>query len=212
MDDQDEVADVVLALLSDDPVQPNVGLYGMFWVLDALGRSGRIDAAIEVIKNYYGYMLNQGATSWWERLDADQVWTQSLSHGWGVSPTWFLTTYVLGARVTGPNTWVVQPALSGVNQVSGAISLQRGILQTSWERFECGHSQVNITADAGLSGEVILSDEIELETIKLDDLVVWHKGEANIESVMVLPDSIHVRIGDGTHRIQIVEPCVPNGE
>ena len=38
-----------------------------------------------------------------------------------------LTTYLLGARRTGPTTWAVSPALSGVTQASGALPLQNGV-------------------------------------------------------------------------------------
>jgi hypothetical protein len=38
-------------------------------------------------------MLDRGATTWWETWDADQVYSKSLSHGWGSAPTWFISKY-----------------------------------------------------------------------------------------------------------------------
>lgn len=93
----ERIADTVRALLeliSRDPAKPNVQPYGMFWVLEALGRTGHVDEGIALIKLYYGRLLERGATTWWERWDADQHPDQSLSHGWGSAPTWFLSTYV----------------------------------------------------------------------------------------------------------------------
>lgn len=93
----ERVTDTVRALLeliSRDPAKPNVQPYGMFWVLEALGRTGHVDEGIALIKLYYGRLLERGATTWWERWDADQHPDQSLSHGWGSAPTWFLSTYV----------------------------------------------------------------------------------------------------------------------
>ena len=93
----ERVTDTVRALLdslSRDPANPNVQPYGMFWVLEALGRNGYVDEGIALIKLYYGHLLQRGATTWWERWDADRYPDQSLSHGWGSAPTWFLITYV----------------------------------------------------------------------------------------------------------------------
>ena len=94
----------LLKLLSSDPGAPNLDIYGMYWVLEALGKNDQIPEGLDIIENYYGHMLDRGATIWWERFDADQYHTASLSHVWGGSPTWFMSTYVLGAKWEGPGT------------------------------------------------------------------------------------------------------------
>ncbi len=91
-----DVARALLDLISRDPTRPNVQPYGMFWVLEALGRTGHVDEGVTLIKLYYGHLLERGATTWWERWDADEHPSQSLSHGWGSAPTWFLSTYATG--------------------------------------------------------------------------------------------------------------------
>jgi alpha-L-rhamnosidase len=92
-DRQKDVADALLGLISKEPSQPNVQPYGMHWVLKALGDAGRTKEAFNLIKLYYSYMLDRGATTWWETWDADQVYSKSLSHGWGSAPTWFISKY-----------------------------------------------------------------------------------------------------------------------
>ena len=126
------VADALLGLLSDDPKNPNVGIYGMYWVLEGLERAGRIQDAIDIIRLYYGYLVDQNATTLWERFDADQYYSVSLSHGWGGSPTWFLPTYVLGAKWLGSGEWQVKPSFSSVEFVSGSIPLLEGLLVVDW--------------------------------------------------------------------------------
>lgn len=91
-----DTVNALLELISRDPTQPNVQPYGMFWVLEALGRAGRVDEGIALIKLYYGHLLARGATTWWETWDADRDHSKSLSHGWGSAPTWFLSTYAAG--------------------------------------------------------------------------------------------------------------------
>lgn len=90
-----DTVNALLELISRDPTQPNVQPYGMFWVLEALGRTGHVDEGIALIKSYYGHLLARGATTWWETWSADQHQNQSLSHGWGSAPTWFLSTYAV---------------------------------------------------------------------------------------------------------------------
>jgi len=92
----DNKTSVVKALLELSKGQSNwsVQPYGMYWVLMALGDTGHVQDGIDLIKAYYGYMLDRGATTWWETLDADHNYAKALSHGWGSAPTWFLSTYV----------------------------------------------------------------------------------------------------------------------
>jgi alpha-L-rhamnosidase len=91
-----DTVNALLELISHDPTQPNVQPYGMFWVLEALGRTGHVDEGIALIRLYYGHLLERGATTWWETWDADADPGKSLSHGWGSAPTWFLSTYAAG--------------------------------------------------------------------------------------------------------------------
>ncbi len=128
-----KVADALLELLSADPSAPNLDVYGMYWVLEALGKSSKVYEGLGIIEKYYGHMLDRGATTWWERFDADQSYTASLSHVWGGSPTWFLSTYVLGAQWQGPGTWSVRPAFSGVSRAAGRIPIDDGYLQVGWD-------------------------------------------------------------------------------
>jgi alpha-L-rhamnosidase len=94
-DDQKEaVVQALLELISRDPTQPNIQPYGMHWVLKALGETGRVNEGVQLIRQYYGFMLNQGATTWWETWSSNQQYNTSLSHGWGSAPTWFLSKYV----------------------------------------------------------------------------------------------------------------------
>jgi alpha-L-rhamnosidase len=62
---------------------PNVGVYGMFWVLEGFGHSRDIPLALEIIKTRYGQMLALGATTWWEGFSSHLNYSASLSHAWG---------------------------------------------------------------------------------------------------------------------------------
>ena len=203
----DQVASSLLELLSSDPKNPNVEIYGMFWVLEALGRAGRFSDALNIIKNYYGYLLNLGAKTWWERFDANLYQWASLSHGWGGAPSWFLTTYILGVRQSGPDAWVVQPALAGVNHASGALPLKNGVLQVHWERQTCQDSHLGVLADVGSNGEVVVPVTDPTTVLILNGKSIWENGMPLAENVTVDPKGIHIILNGGNYDISIHQDC-----
>jgi hypothetical protein len=69
--EQQRVADTLLTLIVDDPVAPGIELYGTYWVLEGLARSGRISEGIDLIELIYGRLLDLDATTWWEHLNAN---------------------------------------------------------------------------------------------------------------------------------------------
>jgi alpha-L-rhamnosidase len=202
--EQDEVVAALLELMSPDPAAPSVEIYGMFWVLEALGRTGHISEALALIGSYYGRLLNAGATTWWEVFDADQRYTNALSHGWGGSPTWFLTTYVLGARRSGPASWVVAPScLSSLNHVSGSLPLGAGDLLVSWSRQGFADATVELNAPAGTAGEFVIPFCDPTTVLTVNGEVVWQNQAPLLANVAALSDGIHVPLTDGAYTITV---------
>lgn len=203
-----EVAHSLLDLLSKEPSKPNVEIYGMYWVFEALGKSGHIPEALDIIRSHYGYLLDAGATTWWERFIANASATQSLSHSWGSSPTWFLSTYLLGASRMGPNTWQFKPALSGVSWASGKLPLQDGVLSVSWERVACQDSHMTAEASEGSPGEVIIPLLDSSLLLKLDGQVIWQDSAPLVPGVSAASDGIHISLPEGgSHNIEAHLHC-----
>lgn len=205
--EQARVADALLEMLSPQPAQANVGIYGMHWVLRALGEAGYIERAVQVIRLYYGYLLDAGATTWWEGFTADSAPSASYSHGWGGTPTWFLTTYVLGAERLGPNAWRVKPSFEGVESASGVLPLSAGALQVEWKRPACGEFALRIQSPAGSQGELALPPfhpEMRLrlngEPIDLNGLAV-KEWKSSGEMVVTLG------VSGGTYEVVGGYPC-----
>jgi alpha-L-rhamnosidase len=206
---QAEVANALLELLADDPAQANVSPYGLFWVLEGLGKAGFISEGLDVIRLYYGYMLERGATTWWETFDANRRMDASYSHGWGAAPTWFLTTYVLGLQITGPDRWVMRPALHGVDFASGVAPLGNGRIEVSWERQDCGRFTLNVASPGHTSGEVVLPpDLLPSETgasggeILLNGTPVMPSGGEPINPAGLREEGLHIYLDGGSHRIE----------
>jgi alpha-L-rhamnosidase len=206
-DEIQNVASSLLDLISNDPTSPDYEIYGTFWILSALGRAGFIDQAIDNIKVYYGHLLNNGATTTWEVYNANKDYSQSLSHGWGSSPTWFLTTYLLGVKRTGPNTWEIVPSESAVESVSGSIPLQDGFLQVSWEKNGCQNTLYNVSSPNSSEGVINLSHVQDIKEIKNDGEKIWSVGNDNSEEVVVEFSSMQINLSGGDHNLSIYRDC-----
>jgi alpha-L-rhamnosidase len=201
------VSDALLELLSTDPGLPNINVYGMYWALEALGKSGKINEGIDIIRQYYGYMLAKGAQTWWEVFSIYPDPNQSLSHAWGGAPTIFLSKYVLGARQSGPNQWSIQPSLNSIDHASGTIPIQNGLLHVKWNNQSCRKMTVNISSPHNTGGYVLLSYEPSL-TIRVDRSLIWHHDKPLSEIVNLDAPHIKIAIAGGEHEISIDRICL----
>jgi len=190
--------DVLLDIISKDPTNPNIGTYGMLWVLEALGKAGRYQQAIDLIRLYYGYMLQSGTSTWWEGFHALSYPETSISHGWSGAPTWFLTTYILGANQIRADEWQIRPAFTGVQRASGILPLQSGELSVEWENTACGESWLQIAAPIETTGEVILPANWIDAKLLLDGEIIWDQNEPS-----------HLLLPGGSYLLQATYRCDP---
>ena len=134
--------------------------YGYF-VLLARAEAGDVAGALDVIRSYWGGMLDFGATTFWE--DFDLEWTRnaygidqlpvpgkndihgdfgkhcytglrhSLCHGWAGGPAAFLTEKVLGIRPAAPGfvQAKIEPCLGGLTRVEGSQPTPFGEIELS---------------------------------------------------------------------------------
>lgn len=124
---------------SDQIISP----YFNFFVLQAMAQMGHRDRALAWIRQYWGGMLAEGATSFWEAydlrwpknnphrsLEADGTsgYFISLAHGWSSGPTAWLEEQVLGIRPTAPGfrTVEIRPDLLDLAWARGAMPTPNG--------------------------------------------------------------------------------------
>jgi hypothetical protein len=125
-----------------DVVSPYYGSY----VLDAMARVDHRDAALAWIREYWGGMINEGATSFWEAYDpawpkddphvdlqADDTagYRISLAHGWSSAPSWWLLEQVLGIVPTAPGfkQATIRPDLLDLDWARGAEPTPNGVIK-----------------------------------------------------------------------------------
>jgi hypothetical protein len=164
----------VLSTVGQPTFRPNVitPYYGSY-VLDALGRIHHHDAALNWIREYWGGMIDEGATSFWEAYDpnwprrsphlilqADDTagYIVSLAHGWSSAPTYWLMQEVLGIQPTAPgfSQTTIRPDLVDLAWARGAEPTPHGLLKVDWKKDGDRGLNAAIDIPEGVVATVIL--------------------------------------------------------
>lgn len=113
--------------------------YMRFFELAALCEVGEHQLVLKEILDYWGGMLELGATSFWEEYDPtqngnehyqmyDMKYGKSLCHAWGASPLYLIGKYFLGVRPLRPGyEWFeIKPKLGGLEWLEGTVPIGEG--------------------------------------------------------------------------------------
>jgi len=165
-------------ILKKDGPQNMSTFYG-YYILEAMAMAGDYNSAMDLIRNYWGKMIDMGATTFWEdfnvenikntgRIDellkSDQLdihgnfgnycyvgYRHSLCHGWASGPTAWLSRHVLGINVIDAgNTVVIEPRLGNLEWAKGTYPTKFGVLKVSHRRLSNGEIESKIKAPSGL--------------------------------------------------------------
>jgi alpha-L-rhamnosidase len=133
-------------LLSDDKISLVGTPYMAGFENIALSRLGDIQLMIDHVKDYWGGMLKQGATTFWEAYDPkqkgkemyvfyDRPYGKSLCHAWSAGPAAFLPSEILGLRPIedGWRRFSVKPNLGLLNWISATVPTPFGIISVDIE-------------------------------------------------------------------------------
>lgn len=154
-----------------------------YYTLAAKSLAGDYEGALADMKEYWGGMLDMGATTFWEDFSLDWLknaapvdevvpegkidihgdygaycyikFRHSLCHGWASGPCPWLSRYVLGVQVTEPGCKKVRidPHLCG-------LTFAKGTYPTPYGPIEVAHY---LRDDGTVKSEILLPEEIELE-------------------------------------------------
>lgn len=138
---------IVDSVMENDKVDPITTPYMRFYELEALCMMGRQTQVLQEIRNYWGGMLREGATSFWEKYIPSEhgrehlamygrPYGKSLCHAWGASPVYLLGRYFLGIQPTQPGyaTWEARPHLADLEWMEGRVPTPNGIIHIRMER------------------------------------------------------------------------------
>lgn len=152
-----------------------------YYILAAKALAGDYAGALNDMKEYWGGMLDMGATTFWEDFDLnwmknagriDEVvpegmvdihgdygnycyikFRHSLCHGWSSGPCPYMTNYVLGVKNLAPNKYEVKPELAWLDWVKGTVPTPKGVLSV-WA-FKDAEGKVNVQIDAPAGVEIV---------------------------------------------------------
>ena len=171
-------AAVTTVLKKDGPKDLST-FYG-FYVLNALAKSGDIDTGLDFISQYWGGMIDFGATTFWE--DFDLAWTEnagridepvvpgkkdlhgdygahcyvgfrhSFCHGWAGGPTAWLSKNVLGVEPVAPGCAKVKisPNLGRLTWAEGTYPTPKGAIHVRHEKQADGSVKSTIKLPNGV--------------------------------------------------------------
>ena len=166
-------------LLSVNPTEGISTFYG-YYVLQARANAGDYQGAMDVIRKYWGGMLDLGTTTFWEDFEMrwlenagriDEVTPEgkvdvhaayggycyiglrhSLCHGWASGPTSWLSQYVLGITILEPGCKKVkiEPHLGDLKWVEGTYPTPLGVIWVRHEKQTDGSIKSDIKAPKGI--------------------------------------------------------------
>lgn len=154
-----------------------------YYILSAMC-AGNMTAALQVLREYYGGMLQMGATTFWEDFHIEWLenaapidapvpagkkdlhgdfgdfcykgFRHSLCHGWASGPAPFLAERVLGVRIAAPGCRRIclQPDLGDLAWAEGDYPTPKGVLHVRVERQADGSQKIEYSAPAGIQVDV----------------------------------------------------------
>jgi alpha-L-rhamnosidase len=154
---------VLSKVKQDAPGDQVISPYFNATVLDAMAAAGHRREALAWMKAYWGGMLAEGATSFWESYDLRWPKTNphlslqadgtsgffvSMAHGWSTGPTAWLLENVLGVRDAkdGYKTVTISPDLAGLAWAKGTVPTPHGLIRVEVD----GVSGVVVDLPAGI--------------------------------------------------------------
>lgn len=127
------------SVLFNDSVMKITTPYMRFYELEALCALGKHDRVMTEMKDYWGGMIREGATSFWEKYNPSdegiehlemygRPYGKSLCHSWGASPLYLLGKYYLGIQPVkaGYSEFSITPNLGGLKWMEGSVPTPNG--------------------------------------------------------------------------------------
>lgn len=139
--------------------------------------------AMSHMKKYWGSMLKQGATTWWEAFDPDKPSCTiphefqghtptylvdyipvSQCHGWGSTPGYLLNQHILGVDISkiGLKKVMLHPYIGELKNVKGMIPTRHGDIAIAWFKIDENNYEYHCNIPKELEWEGVFDDNISV--------------------------------------------------
>ena len=163
---EEERHEIMQSVMLNPVIDPITTPYMRFYELETLCIDGLQEQVLQEMKAYWGGMLREGATSFWEKYNPEEKGAQhlamygrpygkSLCHAWGASPIYLIGKYFLGVRPTKPGyeEYEVHPTLGGLEWMEGDVPTPFGKIHVKMNTHE-----ISVQSDGG-HGTLIIGDQ-----------------------------------------------------
>ena len=163
---EEERHEIMQSVMLNPVIDPITTPYMRFYELETLCIDGLQEQVLHEMKAYWGGMLREGATSFWEKYNPEEKGAQhlamygrpygkSLCHAWGASPIYLIGKYFLGVRPTKPGyeEYEVHPTLGGLKWMEGDVPTPFGKIHVKMNTHE-----ISVQSDGG-HGTLIIGDQ-----------------------------------------------------
>ncbi len=146
-----------------------------YYMLSSIAKAGATAEALDIMKTYYGAMLDLGATTFWEDFEMDWAknaapitrlasdgevdvhasygkhcyknYRHSLCHGWSSGPVPFIMENILGIKVLAPGSKKISitPNLCNLEWATGTYPTPYGEVKVTLKK-ENGETTIEVTA------------------------------------------------------------------
>jgi hypothetical protein len=146
--------------------------YYNYYVIRAMAEMGHREQALKWIRTYWGGMVAEGATSFWEAYDPSWYredfhsslqsdnrsgYFVSLAHGWSSGPTAWMMEQVLGIQPTGAgfSTVDIRPDLVDLDWAKGSEPTPHGLLKVDAKKTSKGMT-IAVDVPEGVVAKVLV--------------------------------------------------------
>ena len=144
---EEERREIMKSVMLNPAIDPITTPYMRFYELETLCIDGLHTQVLQEMRDYWGGMLREGATSFWEKYVPSEQGTQhlamygrpygkSLCHAWGASPIYLIGKYFLGVKPTKPGyaEYEIRPSLGDLEWMQGTVPTPHGLIHVYMDR------------------------------------------------------------------------------
>lgn len=150
-------------VLENPDIPKIVTPYMRFYELAALCRIGETKYVMDETINYWGAMIKEGATTFWERYDPEEKgaekyamygrkYGKSLCHAWGATPLYIIGRYIVGLKASeNGKSFTLKPDLAGLKRFKAEMPLAKGSV-----KVEADEKTIRVISDE-IKGTLIVN-------------------------------------------------------